>query len=102
MIHSVKYTPNTYQHYIYIYIHTYLSCYQRNRPAGRNILRAHTKTCEPQVSALILSHHQVVEERATENVSILLAVGETGIRLLLENPGNTQSPLIIQDHFESV
>ncbi|GMT07041.1 hypothetical protein PENTCL1PPCAC_29215 [Pristionchus entomophagus] len=43
---------------------------------------------------------EVIEERATENVFILLAVGESGIRLLVHNPENTQSPLIIQDHFE--
>ncbi|GMR61444.1 hypothetical protein PMAYCL1PPCAC_31639 [Pristionchus mayeri] len=43
---------------------------------------------------------EVVEERATENVFILLAVGETGIRLLVHNHQNAQNPLVIQDHFE--
>ncbi|GMT35451.1 hypothetical protein PFISCL1PPCAC_26748, partial [Pristionchus fissidentatus] len=43
---------------------------------------------------------EVIEERATENVFILLAVGESGIRLLIHNPENIQSPLSVQDHFE--
>ena len=49
---------------------------------------------------IISENLQVVEERARESIFTLLAIGETGVRLILHNPTNTQSPLSVQDHFE--
>ncbi|CAJ0583911.1 unnamed protein product, partial [Mesorhabditis spiculigera] len=44
--------------------------------------------------------HEVVEMRGNENIYLLLALSETGLRLLVQNPMQKESPLKIQDHFD--
>lgn len=43
---------------------------------------------------------QVVEERLDESVSVLLSIGEHGIRLLLHTPLDKENPLKAQDHLK--
>uniref|UniRef100_A0A7I4Z6U8 Myosin motor domain-containing protein n=1 Tax=Haemonchus contortus TaxID=6289 RepID=A0A7I4Z6U8_HAECO len=43
--------------------------------------------------------YEVVEERLDESVSVLLSIGEHGIRLLLHTPLEKDNPLKAQDHF---
>ncbi|WKY16951.1 hypothetical protein Q1695_001507 [Nippostrongylus brasiliensis] len=42
--------------------------------------------------------YEVVEERLDESVSVLLSIGEHGIRLLLHTPLDKENPLKAQDH----
>ncbi|KHJ96970.1 myTH4 domain protein, partial [Oesophagostomum dentatum] len=44
--------------------------------------------------------YEVVEERLDESVSVLLAIGEHGVRLLLHTPLDKENPLKLQDHFQ--
>ncbi|KIH68670.1 myTH4 domain protein [Ancylostoma duodenale] len=43
--------------------------------------------------------YEVVEERLDESVSVLLSIGEHGVRLLLHTPLDKENPLKPQDHF---
>jgi hypothetical protein len=46
--------------------------------------------------------YEVIEERGNEDVQVLLAVGESGIRICSRNYSSELEPLKIIDHFECV